>query len=481
MYEQNKKIIAVIGWSILLCSCSIYEVAYTPPSTEYQKVQISSISRDCHHAASKARPIDNHTYTSHYANRKNFAKPTVSSISIEGINPMTTLFLKTSQQLDSMSPLMYASYLKPTGIEMVKVGGYSPDNGQTWEGFSPSPNFNSNLPYGYRRRVFPLFVDHTNGRLVRIVLSMDTPGLDPRAIESSIGLTAYYLRYRVSLDGGRTYLFDEPIIQKRHTKEKPFEGVYWGKNAIFMGDVGSQPLRTRAGEIIIPAQTTELGWDGKPFSPGGFAYINTVMIIGRWVDKNRLEWEISKPIVGDPAHSTRGMLEPTLAEGPDGRLLVVMRGSNGGSKDPQFKIPSYRWYSTSKDGGYHWSKPEPWIYDDGTPFYSPSSMSQLLNHSSGRIFWLGNINPSNSRGDLPRYPLVIGEVDPKTLRLMKNTLLVIDTKRPEEYDINLSHWWAFEDRLTHDIVVVGARHAQGYRSKTPWLWRVRVNISDGCD
>lgn len=61
----------------------------------------------------------------------------------------------------------------------------------------------------------------------------------------------------------------------------------------------------------------------------------------------------------DPAASTRGTIEPTLAEMPDGRILMVMRGSNGGSKDPEFKIPGYRWHSVSSDGGYHWTKPQP--------------------------------------------------------------------------------------------------------------------------
>ncbi|NCQ25863.1 MAG: exo-alpha-sialidase, partial [Armatimonadetes bacterium] len=362
----------------------------------------------------------------------------------------------------------------------VKVGGYSPDNGKTWVGRPPQPDFDKDLPHGYRRESFPLFADPSNGRLVRVVPSMDTPGLDPSLVEPPVALETYYLRYRVSVDGGKTYLFEDQIIQRGHTKENPFEGVYYGKNGIFMGDVGAQLLRTRAGRILIPAQACKLGPDGKLWSPGGgFTYTDVLMVIGQWTADNRLDWEIGRPIEGDPARSTRGMIEPTLAELPDGRLLCVMRGSNGGSKDPDCKLPSYRWCSVSADGGYHWTKPEPWTYDDGTPFFSPSSMSQLLTHSSGRYFWLGNPADANCRGNHPRYPLVIGEVDPKTLCLLKDTVLVVDTKRPEEPDINLSHWWAFEDRKTHDVVIAGARHALGYQSSTPWLWRVGVEPSTG--
>jgi len=280
----------------------------------------------------------------------------------------------------------------------------------------------------------------------------------------------------VSVDGGKTYLFDEPIVQKGKTPENPFEGVYRGKNGIFMGDVGSQLLRTRKGRILIPAQACKLGPDGKLWSPGGgFTYTDVIIIIGRWVKGDRLEWNISRPIEADPTLSTRGMIEPTLAEMPDGRLLCVMRGSNGGTKDPEFKIPGYKWFSVSSDGGYHWTKPEPWTYDDGTPFHSPSAMSQLLKHSSGRYFWIGNISPTNSQGNNPRWPLVIGEVDPKTLKLQKATLCVIDTKRPEESGLNLSHWWGFEDRETGDIVIAGARFSQDYNQTHPIVYRIGVH------
>ncbi len=386
-----------------------------------------------------------------------------------------TLTLKSSQALSGSSPLTYATYLKPTGLEMVKLGSYSPDNGATWTPRPVTPNFDAELPHGYRRENFPIFVDHSNGKIVRVVPSMDTPGLDPNIVEPPIALETYYLRYRVSVDQGQSWLFDEQVIQQGHTAENPFEGVYYGKNGIFMGDVGSQLLRTRAGKILIPAQACKLGPDGKLFNPGGgWTYTDVIIVIGTWTDDNHLDWEISRPIEGDPARSTRGMIEPTLAELPDGRLLCVMRGSNGGSKDPEHKLPSYRWYSTSADGGYTWTTPEPWTYDDGTAFFSPSSMSQLLTTSNGRYFWIGNINEENCQANYHRYPLYIGQVDPVSLKLIRSTLLAVDTKRPDEEGVNLSHWWGLEDRATGDLIIAGARHAIGYKTKEPWLWRVGV-------
>jgi hypothetical protein len=386
------------------------------------------------------------------------------------------LTLKATEHPGQMSPLVHAVYLKPAGCEMVRPGGgYSPDNGRTWATRPVKPDFDRALPHGYRRETFPLFVDPANGKIIQLVPSLDTPGLDPNIVEPPVALEAYYLRYRVSIDGGKTFLFDKPIVQKGKTPQNPFDGVYRGKNGIFMGDVGSQIIRTRAGRLIIPTEACKLGADGKLSNPGGgWTYTDVIMILGSWQADNRLEWEIAPPIEGDPARSTRGMIEPTLAEMPDGRLLCVMRGGNGGSKDPVFQIPSYKWHSVSSDGGRHWTKPQPWTYDDGTPFFSPSSMSQLLTHSSGRCFWLGNISPSNCQENNPRYPLVIGEVNRRTLKLIKSSVLRIDTKRTDEPGVNLSHWWGFEDRATNDILAAGARYGRDYKTSSPVVYRIGV-------
>jgi hypothetical protein len=274
-------------------------------------------------------------------------------ISSAEAQPVAQLTLKSSESLTASSRLMHASYLKASGPEMVRFGGYSPDNGRTWQSVPLTSDFDRDLPQGYRREGFPLFVDHTNGRIIRLVPSMDTEGLDPTIVEPPIALQTYYLRYRVSLDQGRTWLFDEVVVQNGHTPMKPFDGVIRGRNGIFMGDVGSQLIRTQAGKIIIPAQACLLGEDGKLANPGGgFTYTDVVMVIGTWQEDGHLTWEISR-IEGDPARTTRGVIEPTLAQFDDGRILCVMRGSNGGSKDPDCKLPGTRWWCVSEDGGTH--------------------------------------------------------------------------------------------------------------------------------
>lgn len=389
--------------------------------------------------------------------------------------PARKLTLKVKQKLESRSPLSYAFYVHKTGLAMIAGGGYSEDNGRTWGPLTVQPDFDSKLPHGYRREPFPGFVDPKTNRIVRILNAMDTPGLDPNLIEPAISLKTYYLRYRVSLDSGKTYLGDWQIVQKgNYTPEHPFDGVWVGKNAIFLGDMGCQLIRTRQGRILVPAQVCTLGADGQLSSPGGgFTYTDALVLIGKWVKGYKLEWEVSQRVEADPAASTRGMIEPTLAQMPDGRILMVLRGSNGGSKDPDFRILGYRWYSVSSDGGYHWTKPQPWTYSDGTRFFSPSSMSQLISHSNGRFYWIGNISPTNPSGNNPRYPLVIGEVDRKSLMLIRDSVITIDTLGPDDKDgVELSNFMAFEDRETGDIVLPMERWKGGYKGSEPYLYRI---------
>jgi hypothetical protein len=283
------------------------------------------------------------------------------------------------------------------------------------------------------------------------------------------GMKHYYLRYHVSLDGGRTNVVDEQAIDQdgRHDARHPFPGVTVGKNSMMLGDQGSMPIRTSEGNILVPTQVCPVGPDGEYYNPGGgYTYHDVVLLVGRWVNERddsdcRIRWELSDYVRGDPTRSTRGWVEPTLAEfpgvpgsqggpGAGGTILMVMRGSNDVKPD----LPGYKWFSLSRDGGRTWSAVQPWTYTDGTPFYSPSSMSLLLTHSNGKVYWIGNITPANPRGNGPRHPLVIGEVDPHNYLLRRETVTLIDDRQPGESEqMMLSNFSAHEDRATGEIVL----------------------------
>jgi hypothetical protein len=387
--------------------------------------------------------------------------------------PATKLTLNCTEEV---STLKGAVYLKPTGVEMIKQGSYSPDNGITWQSRRSTPDFDSNLPEGYRRYSHPHFVDFSNGRLLTLVMALDVPGLDPKIIEPPIAENYYYLKYRVSLDEGKTNLFDERLVEKGRTPEHPFEGIHTGKNGYYIGDgSGDRPIRTRSGRIIIPAQAGVLQADGALMTAGHGTYHDAMIIVGDWQSDNSIDWKLAKLIKGDPKLATRGLFEPTVAEMPDGRLLLVMRSSNGGTVDPEYKLPGYKWYSVSSDDGDSWSEAKPWTYDTGENFFSPSAVSGLIKVEDGRVFWVGNINLTNTRGNYNRYPLVIGEVDPESLMLIKDSVLTVDSKRPDEEGLNLSHMWILEDRQTHEIVLAGERNNFDYTANTPVTYRIGVS------
>ncbi len=362
-----------------------------------------------------------------------------------------------------------AVYAEPQGGRLFGFNAVSADNGRSWRPQVWQPDPAAALPHGYRREPVTAVRDPRTDRLLVLFNSLDTPGLDPAAVEPPIAQETYYLRYRVSADGGRTWYADEPVIQAGdYHAQHPVAGVWIGTNAIYLGDVGCLPVITQAGEVLVPAQVTVIGADGQLANPaGGYTYTEVVVLIGTWTGEGRLRWTASAQVRGDAFRTTRGLLEPTLVEFADGRLLMVMRGSNGGKSDPKFALSSRKWFCLSADGGRTWSEPDVWTCTDGAPFFSPSSMSTLFKHSSGRVFWMGNWSATNCEGNLPRWPLVIGEVEPRSRKLVRDTLLTLDTQRSEDEArgrLDLSHFTLLEDRETGEIIVCYPRAHHAYQS-----------------
>ena len=404
-----------------------------------------------------------------------------SPVGVDAVPP--ALELKSTIPLEDgeTSPRENAVYVHPHGSEMMTTHQRSDDHGKTWTAYRPTPDFDSTLRKGYRRGEYAAFVDPVEDRILTLVLSLDVADLDSTIEEPPVGENEYYLRYRVSTDGGKTYLFDERIRQDGdYTDRHPIDGVWLGQNGYYLGDAGCIPIRTREGKILVPVQVPFIGDDGKLSLPGGgFTYQYTRILIGTWIEGRKLRWDVSGKIEGDPDRSSRGLFEPTLAELPDGRILCVMRGSNGGQRDKDCLWKSYKWVSDSSDGGRTWSEAKPWSYSDGSTFFSPSSMSQLLRYSDGRIFWIGNLSETNCCGNSPRYPLVIGQIDPRTMGLIKETVIALDTLRSDDQEgLNLSHWLAHEQRETGDIHVPMRRWTKDYKKFKGVEYIVRVAPSE---
>jgi hypothetical protein len=237
--------------------------------------------------------------------------------------------------------------------------------------------------------------------------------------------------------------------------------------------VGQKIIRLRNGNLVFPVCGVRIPDDAPDPNPQGVSVwdtpadsrnIGSLLFVGKWSRAARCyEWAAGQP-VWLPRHvSSRGLMEPDVAELTDGRVLVIWRGSNAGL-DPA-RQPGRKWFSVSEDGGLTLSEPQALKYDDGSSFTSPSSYHLLIRHSRNRrLYWVGNISPGPTAGNEPRYPLVIAEVDEMIPALRKGTITAIDDRGPEDpAHLSLSNFSLLENRETHDFEVYMTRvgDAQG--------------------
>jgi hypothetical protein len=358
---------------------------------------------------------------------------------------------------------------------------FSADNGRSWS--NPiTVTTNRKTADGILRN-YPRtgYVDPNTNTLIEFWLSGILPNDDPLE-----GMKHWSLRYRLSRDSGRSTYHEGPVVQAggQFSAEHPFPEVQIGKNSIMIGDQSCITITLANGQVLQPVQITPLGPNGEYHNPGGgYTYHDAAVLIGQWNDRGLIDWTMSQRVVGNPNRSTRGMLEPTVAEFSNERLLMVLRGSN----QTKPELPAHKWYCESTDHGQSWSEPQPWTYADGDTFHSPSSCSQLLMHSNGGVYWIGNICDTPANGNLPRHPLVIGRVDANSLKLIRDSICIIDERREGDSEkLQISNFFAREDRQTHDIVVHGSpldrRHApdKAGRHQVNWTahaWLYRIGVA----
>jgi len=368
-----------------------------------------------------------------------------------------------------------AGYVSASGQEMIRLRyeeldcdifdkyriGLSSDNGRTWTEHERWP-VGRKLPEGTRRAMWSIGLpDPNTGRLVLT----GKEGVF-RHDDSLEGMTHYCPYCRVSEDAGQTWSVYGPIIQDgdEYTEEHPCRGVHVGSNSVTPANA---EIFTADGRLLVPCNVSTVGPDGHYFLPeGAYTYTAAGVLVGTWRDDGRLDWDFSQLVTLEPEKSIRGAVEPTLAEMPDGRILMVLRANAGTSPDYGEKR---KWHCVSTDGGYTWDEPRPWSYTDGSLFYSPSSISRLIRHSNGHCYWIGNVSderPDDALdGNAPRYPLVIGRVDQQDLLLERDSLCTIDTR--EEGDspaLQLSNFTVYEDRLSGEFVLRMTRWNGG----CPW-------------
>ena len=171
------------------------------------------------------------------------------------------------------------------------------------------------------------------------------------------------------------------------------------------------------------------------------------------LDSGAGEWKASNQQYISKRLSSRGLIEPDVTILENGHILVVCRGNNTES------TPGRKWMLLSSDGGRTLGPVEEFRYDDGSSFYSPSSIHKFIRSSkTGKLYWIANILPRPPEGGRPRYPLQICEIDEEIPAVKKDSLCVIDDRQENEPElIQFSNFSVIENRETLDIEIYLSR------------------------
>ena len=307
----------------------------------------------------------------------------------------------------------------------------STDNGTTWSDFDTVSN---PVYYESGTRIYwgpwPQVYDPVSGLNVSIWLRQTAHTYNQCFV-------------RTSTDLGLTW--DDPVqlcyeAGDAFDPNDPFNPDFLNNNRAYFG---SSILCHSNGNLIVPV--------GMANDPGNnSSQMSSLCFIGQW-DENveAYNWTPGDRVTITSDISSRGLMEPDLAELKDGRVLAIWRGSN------TLTTQGRKWFSISDDGGETLSDVQELKYDDGTRFYSPSSYHRLIRHSvTDKLYWIGNITPTVPNANSPRYPLIIAEVDEENLALRRDTVRVIDDREDgDSSNLQLSNFSVLENRETHDLEI----------------------------
>jgi hypothetical protein len=272
------------------------------------------------------------------------------------------------------------------------------------------------------------------------------------------------LYYRLSFDNGYTWTDKKYIIQKgTDSKGEPYNKDHFLKDVTFgtnmAATVSPRVIRAEDNTLLVSVQVQIVDEKDGVINPSSMGFMKCGAMKGTWNEGSLdYQWNLGEYASVTQEESTRGVFEPTFERIGEKKIIMVMRGSNLNKEE---QIEGVKFYSISQDNGMTWTKPIPLKYDDGSTMYSSSCIPKIIRHSNGKLFFIGVINKSNPKGNLPRYPLCIAELDPNRGVILKETITIIDTKRASQdeticdaYPVDFSNHGIYEDENTGDIIVL---------------------------
>ena len=314
--------------------------------------------------------------------------------------------------------------------------------------------------------------DPVSGRLVKPVFQRIFQGVPQIALQKIWKGTKLFWDhgyYQLSGDDGRTW---GEAHQLKYGEGPDFDPSDWGNqewlrsNEMYIGN----SIVLKNGSVVISAMVPVPYRDKEdekypsifPNNTREGCVAGVMCFIGRW-NKTDMDynWKKSNSIFVPRQVSSRG-LGGSVIELTNGNLLLIMRGSDTA------KTPGRKWFSVSRDGGHTWGDITDMRYDSGEQFYSPASDFQTIRSSkTGKLYWVGNICNEPPRGDRPRYPLQIVEIDEDGPSFRKDTVTIIDDRDPNRDSelLQLSNFSLLENRETQNIEIYMTRLGENI---DPW-------------
>ncbi len=304
------------------------------------------------------------------------------------------------------------------GYEINSFRAVSRDKGLNWECTGES-----------EKNRYYYFTDYENQRMIRYFwrgrVTIEAVCLEPDGL--------FDLVYQISADDGQTWS-DE---------------IFFGRCRNF--GYHMDMVKLNDGSILWQSQENQ--WE-----EGMHLAVKTW--IGKWnADLTAIDWDYRGKLEIEPDKSAAGLSEPRTCQTFEGRLVMLLRQGAKLPEQDKPGIPSVKLISVSDDLGKTWTEPRPLLYDDGKMVYSPRSYQDIFRARSGAVYGLMNIVGYPTHGCDPRNVVNIGEIDPVTLCLKRNTVGIVDKAMPDHaVKVRLSNWKRIEDPATGDQLLFMKLH-----------------------
>jgi len=241
----------------------------------------------------------------------------------------------------------------------------------------------------------------------------------------------------------------------------------------------SFPIKTANGRLLFPGMRKSIDAQGKAIHyKNTWAPVDEMMtVIGEWRGQ-ALDLRVGQALQIEPERSSRGLDENTLAALKDGRIAAVCRGDNSAFPEQ----PGDKWLTFSTNEGQSWLPAVPFPASEGEPIESGANGSAFFRSiKNGKLYWMGNLALRGERpkGNWPRSPLCIVEVQEEPLALKRNTIFAVDERTfNDSARVQMSNFRFYQDRENGDIVVFLSRY--GEQSEKEWMlanyYRYRVEM-----